>query len=135
MENKRHYLFEIEQHKNGNECLCVVNSQREIPFEIKRIFYEYGMEPESIRGAHANKKSRFCMIAVAGSCDVAVDDGNIKQTYRLDCPNIVLYLDQMVWKTMTNFSKDCVLLVVSDSYYDSEEYIKDYEDYCLISKD
>ncbi len=134
MENKKHYLFEIKPFSDEDGFLAVLEEEKQIPFKIKRIFYEYGVNRNSLRGKHANRKSRFCLIAVSGSCDVIVEDGSSKVTYKLDEPYKVLYLDKMVWKTMTNFSKECVLLVLSDSLYDKDEYIKNFNDYLLVLK-
>jgi len=129
MENKKYYLFEIKPFSDEDGSLAVIEEEKQIPFKIKRIFYEYGVEKNSLRGKHANKNSRFCLIAVSGSCDVIIEDGNSKITYKLDKPHKVLYLDKMIWKTMTNFSNDCVLLVLSDCLYDKSEYIRDFSEY------
>ena len=92
------------------------------------------MEGSSLRGKHANRDSQFCLISVHGTCDVIVEDGKETITYKLDKPNKVLYLNKMVWKTMTNFSKDCVLLVLSDHLYNKEEYIRDFDEYLKLVK-
>ena len=134
MENNKHYLFEIKPFSDEDGFLAVIEEEKQIPFKIRRIFYEYGVEKTSLRGKHANKISRFCLIAVSGSCDVIVEDGKSKMVYKLDKPHKVLFLDRMVWKTMTNFSKDCVLLVLSDCLYDKNEYIRDFEEYKKLIK-
>ena len=132
MKNKKHYLFEIEPFSDEDGYLVVIEEEKQIPFKIRRIFYEYGVEGTSIRGKHANKNSRFCLISVSGSCDVVVEDGVNKTVYKLDRPNQVLFLDKMIWKTMTNFSRDCVLLVLSDCLYDKNEYIRDFSEYIKL---
>lgn len=132
MENKKHYLFELKPFSDEDGFLAVIEEERQIPFKIRRIFYEYGVEGTSLRGKHANKNSRFCLIAVSGTCDVIVEDGKNKIIYHLDNPKKVLFLDRMIWKTMTNFSNNCVLLVLSDCLYDKDEYIRDYGDYLKI---
>lgn len=129
MKNEKHYLFELKPYSDEDGFLAVIEGGKHIPFEIKRIFYEYGVENNSLRGRHANRNSRFCLIAVSGSCDVIVEDASKKIIYSLNAPNKILYLDKMVWKTMTNFSNNCVLLVLSDSLYDKDEYIRDFEQY------
>ena len=126
MENRKHYLFELKPFSDEDGFLTVIEEEKQIPFKIKRIFYEYGVKETSLRGKHANKNSQFCLIAVSGSCDVIVEDGISKTSYKLDNPNKVLYLDKMVWKTMTNFSNNCVLLVLSDQLYNKDEYIRDF---------
>ena len=132
MENRKHYQFELEPFSDEEGFLAVIEEEKQIPFKIRRIFYEYGVRGASLRGKHANKNSRFCLIAVSGSCDVIVEDGTTKKDYLLDKPNKVLFLDKMIWKTMTNFSKDCVLLVLSDCLYDKNEYIRDFNEYLRL---
>lgn len=132
MENKKHYIYEVKPICEGAGSLAVLEENNQIPFKIRRIFYEYDLKKYISRGSHANKNSRFCFIAVSGSCDVVVEDGKSKTTYKLDKPYKILYLDNMIWKTMTNFSNNCVLLVLSDSLYDPNEYIRDFEEYLAI---
>lgn len=134
MENKKHFLFELKPFSEEDGFLAVIEEEKQIPFKIKRIFYEYGVKQTSLRGKHANKYSRFCLIAVSGSCDVIVNDGIEQTIYNLDKPHKVLFLDKMVWKTMTNFSKDCVLLVLSDCFYNKDEYIRDFDEYKAFFK-
>lgn len=129
MENRKHYLFELKPFSDEDGFLAVIEEEKQIPFKIKRIFYEYAVKSSSLRGEHANKNSQFCLIAVSGSCNVIVQDGSNKINYCLDEPYKVLYLDKMIWKTMTNFSKDCVLLVLSDCLYDKDEYIREFNEY------
>ncbi len=132
MENKKHYLFELTPISDKEGCLAVIEEEKQIPFKIKRVFYEYGFLGSSSRGNHANIHSQFCLIAVSGSCNVTVEDGKEKTEYKLDKPNKVLYIDQMIWKSMFNFSNDCVLLVLSDCLYDKNEYINDFQKYLKI---
>ena len=101
MENRKHYLFELKPFSDEDGFLAVIEEEKQIPFIIRRIFYEYGVQSTGLRGKHANKNSRFCLIAVSGSCDVIVEDGQNKVVYSLDKPCKVLFLDKMIWKTMT----------------------------------
>ena len=101
MENKRHYLFTINPFSDEDGFLAVIESEKQIPFKIKRIFYEYGVNGSCVRGKHANRNSRFCLIAISGSCDVIVEDGADKTTYELNNPTKILYLDKMIWKTIS----------------------------------
>lgn len=121
------HIIELSKLGDENGQLSVITAQKEIPFSIVRIFYIYGLKMKTVRGNHANRNSRFCMICVAGSCEVEVDDGKVKSKYHLDCPNKALITEKMTWKTMYNFSEDCVLIVLSDCVYDKNEYITDYQ--------
>lgn len=113
--------------ERGN--LVVVEGGTAIPFDIKRIFYIYGSDSEVVRGSHANLKSEFVMINVSGTSKVLIDNGRERRIIALDKPRMGLYLKSMVWKEMYDFSPDSVLLVLSNEHYDSDEYIRNYDDY------
>ncbi len=111
-------------------ALVIAEGQSSIPFGIKRLFYIYGCDSSSVRGNHANIKSKFAFITVKGSCKVRAKDGKaLDQEYLLDSPEKCLYMPQMIWKEMYDFSEDCVLLVISSEHYDKNEYINDYEEF------
>ncbi len=109
--------------------LVVAESNKDIPFDIKRIFYMYGSEKGVIRGQHANRKSEFVLINVQGTSKVLIDDGKEKNIVILDKPHKGVYLNKMVWKDMYDFSEDSILLVLSNECYDGTEYIRNYDNY------
>lgn len=109
--------------------LVVVEGNKDIPFEIKRIFYIYGSDSNVIRGLHANRDSEFVLINVSGTSKVKVKDCKDEIIVNLDHPHMGIYLGKMVWKEMYDFSKDSVLLVLASTHYSNEEYIRDYNEY------
>lgn len=109
--------------------LVVMEQFKDVPFDIKRIFYIYGSDPDVVRGQHANRRSCFMLINVAGKSKVDVHDGENVTTYRLDEPHVGIYLPRMIWKDMYDFSPDSVLLVLASELYDPEEYIRNYDAY------
>lgn len=113
--------------------LIIVEGNIDIPFEIKRVFYMYGSDAEVVRGNHANRKSQFVLINVAGTSKVRVVDykGN-EIIVNLNKPNTGVYLPAMVWKEMFDFSPDSVLLVLSSEHYDPQEYIRDYSEFLKV---
>lgn len=122
----------LEFPQNGDERghLVVVEGQKDIPFEIKRIFYIYGSDSTVVRGQHANKRSEFVLINVSGQCKVKTKDGKGNEAiYLLNRPHTGIYLPQLVWKDMYDFSEDSVLLCLSSEHYDPEEYIRDYDEF------
>lgn len=123
---KKYKLLSFLQLGDNRGHLVVVEGFKDIPFEIKRMFYIYGTKKNIIRGQHANRKSEFVLINLAGNCKIKVDDGINKEILILDKPHEGIYLDRMVWKDMYDFSKDSILLVLSNQSYDSEEYVRDY---------
>lgn len=112
--------------------LIALEANREVPFDIKRVFYIFGTQPDVPRGNHSHYKTKQFLVAVAGSCKVTLDDGKIKQTFDLDKPNIGLFQDALIWGTMHDFSADCVLLVLADDYYDESDYIRNYDNFLEV---
>lgn len=113
--------------KRGN--LVVIEGSKDIPFEIKRVFYMYGTDSEMIRGSHANRKSEFVLINVAGRTKVKIDDGFSTAIIELNKPRMGIYIPTMLWKDMYDFSSDAVLLVLASEHYNADEYIRDYKEY------
>ena len=110
--------------------LVVVEGARDIPFDIQRVFYIYGSDSEVVRGQHANKKTQFVLINVAGTSKVRVDDGKGNEAvFSLNRPHTGIYLPTMVWKDMYDFSDDSVLLVLASEHYDASEYIRNYDEF------
>ena len=107
--------------------LVVVEGNRDIPFEIQRVFYIYGSDSEVVRGQHANRQSEFVLINVGGTSKVRIDNGHSEAIVELDKPMRGLYIPTMVWKDMYDFSEDSVLLCLANQHYDANEYIRDYE--------
>lgn len=128
-------MLEFTQRGDDRGKLVIVEGEKDIPFEIKRVFYIYGSDHRVIRGQHANRKSEFVLINVAGTSKVRVKDGaGNEAVYLLDRPRIGIYLPNMVWKDMYDFSSDSVLLVLASTHYDPEEYIRSYDDFeCEIT--
>lgn len=116
--------------------LVIAEGGIDIPFEIKRVFYIYGSDADVIRGQHANRKSEFVLINVAGTSKVKVKDGKGNEmVFSLDRPHIGIYLPIMIWKDMYDFSSDSVLLVLASEHYDPKEYIRSYADFVKEATD
>lgn len=122
-------LINFQQLGDDRGKLVVVEGEKDIPFEIARIFYIYGSDPDVVRGCHANRKSEFVLINVSGSSKVKVKYPDEDEVYVLDEPHMGIYLPKMIWKEMYDFSEDSILLCLSSEKYDGEEYIRDYEEF------
>lgn len=111
--------------------LIVVQGMNELPFSIARMFVIYETCRDTVRGAHANKRSSFGFLCLAGSCSIRLL-GKGREIFReetLSEPNKLFWIGPMIWKEMYNFTSDCVLAVLSDQNYDANEYIYDFEEY------
>jgi len=126
---KKYELLEFPQLGDERGQLVVVEQLKEIPFELKRIFYIYGTKGDVARGQHANLRSQFVLINLKGSCKVMIDDGQNNEVIILNKPHTGVYLNKMVWKEMFDFSSDSILLVLSSELYDKSEYISDYDEF------
>lgn len=123
-------MLEFQQRGDERGHLVIVEGNQDIPFEIKRAFYIYGSDAEVVRGQHANRKTEFVLINVAGTSKVKVMDGEGNEAiYCLNRPHTGVYLPTMVWKEMYDFSEDSVLLVLASEHYDAAEYIRSYDDF------
>ncbi|HBA68425.1 MAG TPA: WxcM-like domain-containing protein [Lachnospiraceae bacterium] len=130
MNEKKVQMLEFQQRGDERGRLVVVEGESDVPFEIKRIFYIYGSDPDVIRGQHANKKTEFVLINVAGRSKVRIKDGKGNEAvFSLNRPHTGIYLPNMVWKDMYDFSGDSVLLCLASEHYDAEEYIRNYEEF------
>ena len=106
--------------------LIAVEQQDDVPFAIARVYYLFGTRQGVTRGLHAHRRLRQVAIPVAGSCSMLLDDGSSRVTITLDDPATGLLLPPMVWHEMSDFSDDCVLMVIADAPYDETDYIRDY---------
>lgn len=114
--------------------LIALEQNKEIPFDIKRVFYIFGTNSNLPRGKHSHYKTKQFLIAVNGSCKVTLDNGKEKETFDLNSRDVGLLQDAMIWGSMYDFSEDCVLVVLSDSFYDEGDYIRDYDEYKKVIK-
>ncbi|MDD4850461.1 MAG: FdtA/QdtA family cupin domain-containing protein [Gemmiger sp.] len=122
------YFIEFAEHGDERGHLVVAEGGQDVPFDIQRVFYIYGSDATIVRGSHANRKTRFVLVNVAGSSKVRVKDGlGNEAIFCLNRPRTGIYLPQMAWKEMYDFSPDSVLLVLCSEHYDEAEYIRDYD--------
>lgn len=126
-------LLEFPEKGDSRGHLVVVEGAKDIPFDIKRIFYIYGSDNDVIRGQHANKNSEFVLINVSGKSKVKIKDGKgNEEIYSLNRPHTGIYIPNMLWKDMYDFSEDSVLLCLANTMYNAAEYIRDYEEFVRI---
>ena len=123
-------MLNFSQHGDERGHLVVVEGEKDIPFDIKRVFYIYGSDKSVVRGQHANRKTQFVLINVCGTSKVRIKDGEGNETiYCLNRPHTGIYLPAMVWKEMYDFSDDSVLLCLASEHYDPDEYIRKYDEF------
>jgi len=122
--------FNVLGDNRGN--LVAIEQNKDVPFDIRRVFYVYGTSDEP-RGFHAHHLTKQALICLQGSVTIELDNGTDKREYLLDSKDKMLIQDKMVWGVNKNFSKDCILLVLSNMSYVKEDYITDYEKFKSIT--
>ncbi len=108
-------------------ALSVLEENKNIPFEIKRVYYITGTKEGVSRGFHAHKKLEQVAVCVSGSCVMKLDGANEKVEVLLSSPLKAIRIEPMVWHEMHDFSEGCVLLVLASEHYDEADYIRDYQ--------
>ncbi len=121
------YMF--QQHGDDRGQLVALEEFKDIPFEIKRVYYMYDTGAEVRRGFHAHKSLKQILICIHGSCKVLLDNGTEKKVIPLEKPYEGLFVDNDMWREMFDFSKDAVLMVLASEYYDENDYIRDYDSF------
>jgi dTDP-4-dehydrorhamnose 3,5-epimerase-like enzyme len=117
----------VVQSDRGN--LTFVESGRQIPFEIARVYYLYDVPGGAHRGAHAHRTLEQVFVAMSGSFDVVLDDGSEKRTVGLNRSYQGLYLPRLIWRELVNFSSGSVCMVLASTVYDESDYIRDYDEF------
>lgn len=125
--DEQYKILDFKEYGDERGNLVVVEGGLDIPFNIARVFYLYGSDPDIVRGQHANRRSEFVLINVGGTSKVRVDNGFESRVVELNKPRMGIYIPPMVWKDMYDFSEDSILLVLASEHYDSAEYIRDYD--------
>jgi len=117
--------FKVRGDDRGS--LIAVEGNKDIPFDIKRVYYIFGTKEGVVRGLHAHKKLRQILICVSGSCNILLDDGKERQEVSLEDASLGLEIGPGIWHEMKDFSMDAVLLVLASEHYDESDYIRDYK--------
>lgn len=117
------------RHTNETGSLAFLESVRDIPFSIKRVYYIFDVAKGAHRGFHGHKKLQQVLICIRGSCKVLLDDGVEKAVVELNDPTEGLYGGNAVWREMFEFSSGAVLLVLASEYFDESDYIRDYKEF------
>lgn len=107
--------------------LVSFEGNKNVPFEIKRVYCIYATKGDVVRGLHAHKTLKQVAIALNGSCRFVLDNGVTREEMLLNSPTEGLLIDSCLWREMHDFSEDCVLMVLASDHYDENDYIRDYQ--------
>jgi hypothetical protein len=120
-------VVELPKIKNSSGNLTFIESDKNIDFNIKRVYYLYDVPGGAERGGHAHKNLHQFIIAISGSFDIILDDGENKKKFQLNRGYYGLKICPYVWRELNNFSSGAVCLVLASEHYDEEDYIRDYD--------
>ena len=126
MKNKRIELPKIID-KRGN--LSFFENGNGIPFEIKRTYWIYDVPGGEYRGSHAFKKSKEVIIALSGSFDIILNNGLKEEKYSLNRSYNGLYIPNLTWRRIENFSTNSLALIISSKGYSENDYIRDFNQF------
>ena len=119
------YMFQPHGDERGQ--LIALEEFKDIPFAIKRVYYLYDTKDGIVRGLHAHKTLEQILVCIHGTCTVKLDDGDEQKTVYLEKPYEGLFVPQLVWREMFDFSPDAILMVMASDYYYESDYIRNYE--------
>ena len=122
-------IIEFESHGDNRGQLVSLEELKNIPFEIKRVYFMIDTVDTAVRGKHAHKDLQQILICVNGTCKILLDNGKEREIVVLDKSNIGLYISNNVWREMYDFSKNAVLMVIASDFYNESDYIRDYDDF------
>ena len=127
-------LFNLRNFIEPDGNLVPIESKHDIPFDMKRIFYVYGVDNQDDRGKHSHYKTKQVLICLNGEVKVVCDDGKNRQSYTLSKPNQALYIPEMIWDEQVYISEDSVLLVLANTHFDTSDYIEDYNKFVKLKE-
>ena|ERR1017187_7044258 len=127
-------LIDLPKFEDPRGNLSFIEENNHIPFKIERTYWIYDVPGGQVRGGHAFKKQQELIVALSGSFDVEIDDGQIKQTFSLNRSYYGLYVPAGIWRQMQNFSTNSLAFVISSTEYSEADYVRDYDEFLKIVK-
>jgi len=122
-------IFNFKSFGDERGELLPLEMHKEVPFDIKRVYFIYNTKPNVVRGKHAHKHLEQIIICLKGSCKFILDDGYNTKEILISKPNVGLYIGKNIWREMKDFTEDTVLAVIASAEYTEKEYIRDYDEF------
>jgi len=134
---KRCRYIQAQHIQDGNDgCLSILTSGREVPFDIKRVYFINGFKvQQSVRGKHAHKHLDQALFCLSGNFVLYLEDGRKQQSLMLSAGPTGVWIGKAVWHTMESLSQNCVILVLASAPYDEHDYIRDFDEFKRLTTD
>lgn len=129
MQSSKGYIIDLPKIVDPRGNLTVAEGLKDVPFEVRRVYWTYDVPSGESRGGHAHRCCEEFIVAVSGSFDVTLDDGRERRTFHLNHPYQGLYVGTSIWRTLDDFSSGAVCLVLASERFEEEDYIREYDDY------
>lgn len=127
-------IIDLRKIHDARGNLTPIESNIDVPFDIKRVYYLYDVPGGESRGAHAHRQLYQLIIAASGSFSVTLDDGNEKKTVVLKRSYYGLLIVPGIWRDLDDFSSGAVLLCLASEHYEAADYIRDYDEFLKYKK-
>lgn len=122
-------MIKFQTHGDERGALIALEEYKNIPFEVKRVYFMYDTKPGVYRGMHAHKTLKQVLFCPCGECTIKLDNGEEKVEVRLKDPTEGLIVEPNTWREMYDFAPGTVLMVLASDYYDEKDYIRDYSEF------
>ena len=122
-------IIKLSKHHRPQGNLTVVENGKDVPFDVKRVYYLYDVPGGATRGGHAHRELSQLVVAVSGCFSVMLDDGKRQRVFKLNRSNRGIYIAPGIWRVLDDFSSGSVCLVLASEKYDESDYIYDYDEF------
>ncbi|PRY88403.1 sugar 3,4-ketoisomerase [Mongoliibacter ruber] len=128
-------LIDLPKNHTIKGNITAINNGIEVPFDVNRVYYLYDIPGGESRGGHAHRALQQLIVAVSGSFDLTIDDGNEKKTFQLNRPYIGVLMPPGLWRELNNFSSGSICLVLASLPFEESDYIREYDDFLTYKND
>ena len=127
-------LIELPKYLDIRGNLSFVEEDTQLPFKIKRVYWIYDVPGGEIRGGHAFKETQELIIALSGSFDVVLNDGEQEYKYTLNRSYHGVLVPKMIWRKLQNFSTNSLAVIISSTEYDADDYLRDFNEFKKLTQ-
>lgn len=133
-EKNTHSIIDLPKYLDARGNLSFIEEDTHLPFRIRRVYWIYDVPGGESRGGHAFISTEELIVALSGSFDVVLNDGDKEYRFSLNRSYYGLYVPSMMWRLIENFSTNSLALVIASTDYDRNEYIRDFNEFCQTKK-